>query len=195
MKSAPSPSPVLARPGAGLPAPELWIGRILFAFSRWSYQRDAATGTFLREQRLIEDLIAKCPSASASQRVLIPRLRGLEDSSRDWSVWMTLDHLRITNEAFRSIIACLAGNEVPPGVVSTAAVKPSPASSPVVLEEYTRSCSDVLDAIAENPNLDTKLKFAHPWFGPLNAEGWHLLAGLHMGIHRKQIEAILERLA
>ena len=83
---------------------------------------------------------------------------------------------------------------MPPGVASIAAVKPSPDASPAVWEEYARSCSDVLAAIAQNPNLNTKLKFAHPWFGPLNGEGWHLLAGLHMGIHRKQIEAILERL-
>lgn len=194
MKSAPSPSPVLAPPGAGLPAPELWIGRMLFAVSRWTYRRDSATGTFLIEQRLIEGLVAKCPSASTSQRVLVPRLRGLEDSSRDWSVSMTIDHLRITNEAFGGIIQCLARNEIPPGVASIAAVKPSPAPSEVVWEEYKRSCSDLLTAIAENPNLNTRLKFAHPWFGPLDAEGWHLLAGLHMGIHRKQIKAILERL-
>jgi hypothetical protein len=31
--------------------------------------------------------------------VLIARPRGLEDSSRYWSVWMTLDHLRIVHLA------------------------------------------------------------------------------------------------
>ena len=175
--------------------PELWIGRTLFAFSRWFYKRDAATATFLREQGLIEALIAKCHSASAAQRVLIPRLRGLEDSSRHWSVWMTLDHLRITNEAFRNVLDCLAKNITPPGVASIAAVKPSPDASAGVLQEYRQSCSDVLTVIAENPNFDSSVKFSHPWFGPMNAEGWHLLAGLHTSIHRKQIEAILERLA
>ncbi len=195
MRTVPSQPPVLAPPGAGLPAPELWIGRTLFAFSRWSYNRDAATVTFLREQGLIEALIAKCHAASAGQRVLIPRLRGLEDSSRHWSVWMTLDHLRITNEAFRGVLDCLAKNITPSGAASIASVKPSPDASLEVLEEYRRSCSDVLVVIAENPNFETKVKFAHPWFGPLDAEGWHLLAGLHMSIHRKQIEAILERLA
>ena len=37
----------------------------------------------------------------------------------------------------------------------------------------------------------TKLRHAHPWFGPLDAAGWHAMAAMHMGIHRKQIERIL----
>jgi hypothetical protein len=108
---------------------------------------------------------------------------------------MTLDHLRITNAAFGDIIRSLAANTLPPGVVSTAAVKPSRDASEAVLQQYSQSCAEVLEAIAENPNLNTALKFAHPWFGPMNAQGWHLLAGIHMRIHREQIEAILERLA
>ena len=50
-----------------------------------------------------------------------------------------------------------------------------------------------LQVIHEDPNLATELKFAHAWFGPMNAMSWYLLAGIHMGIHRKQITAILER--
>jgi hypothetical protein len=194
----PSPtlaSPILAPPGAGLPKPELWIARILFAVSRWSYERNSATDTFLREQRQIGTLVNQCALPSASQRILIPRLRGLEDSSRDWSVWMTLDHLRITNNAFSDIIRNLTKNMLPPGVASTAAVKPSPEVTSSVLEEYNQSCFEFLQVLRENPNLSTELKFAHPWFGGMNAESWHLLAGIHMGIHRKQIEAILARLA
>lgn len=194
MSSTSSETPTLAPPGAGLPFPELWIARLLFSFSRWSYQRETATDSFRREQNNIELLLTQCPPDSKSRRILIPRLRGLEDSSRDWSIWMTLDHLRITNTAFANIIRNLAQNVVPSGVASTAAVKPSPDSTSLVLQAYTDSCSEFLKAIQENPNLDTTVRFAHPWFGSMNAESWHLLAGLHMRIHRKQIEAILERL-
>ncbi len=193
MPSPLSTSPILAPPGAGLPAPELWIARLLFTFSRWSYSRNSVTDTFLREQGQIGTLVDQCSLTSASHRILIPRLRGLEDSSRDWSVWMTLDHLRITNNAFSNIIRNLTKNIVPPGVASTAAVKPSPNATSSVLSEYNQSCSEFLQVIHENPNLATELKFAHPWFGPMNAMSWHLLAGIHMGIHRKQIAAILER--
>jgi uncharacterized damage-inducible protein DinB len=167
---------------------------MLFTFSSWSYNRDAADQTFLREQKNIATLVEQCGPKRACQRVLIPRLRGLEDSSRFWSVAMTLDHLRITNAAFAGIIRNLATNVTPPGVASTAAVKPSNDASLEVLHEYNQSCSQVMAAVAENPKLNTTLKFAHPWFGAMNAERWHLLAGIHMSIHRKQIQAILERL-
>jgi len=42
-----------------------------------------------------------------AKRLLIPRLRGMEDSSRNWSVWMTLDHLRIIHGSFIGVIGTL----------------------------------------------------------------------------------------
>ena len=168
---------------------------MLFTFSRWSYSRDAANQNFLSEQKAIAALIEKCSPILACRRVLIPRLRGLEDSSRFWSVAMTLDHLRITNTAFADIIRLLAKNVTPPGVASTAAVKPATDVPWEVVAEYDQSCSQVMAAVAENPKLNTILKFAHPWFGGMNGEAWHLLAGVHMRIHRKQIETILKQLS
>jgi uncharacterized damage-inducible protein DinB len=167
---------------------------MIFTVSRWSYSRDAANQKFLREQKMIGTLIDQCGPTLACQRVLIPRLRGLEDSSRFWSVAMTLDHLRITNTAFAGIIRNLAKNVTPSGVASTAAVKPSSEASFEVVCEYDQSCSQVMSAVSENPELNTAAQFAHPWFGPMNAEDWHSLAGIHMSIHRKQVEAILKRL-
>lgn len=40
-------------------------------------------------------------------------------------------------------------------------------------------------------NFKTRARFPHPWFGPMDAHGWHALAGGHMSIHRVQIERIL----
>jgi len=108
---------------------------------------------------------------------------------------MTLDHLKITNKAFADIIRRLAQNVLPEREASTAAVKPSTEASFEVIHAYEESCSEFLNVLSENAKLATPLKFAHPWFGPMNAESWHLLAGVHMGIHRKQIEAILARVA
>jgi len=167
---------------------------MVFAFSRWSYSRDAASQKFLREQKIIATLIEQCDPTLACQRVLIPRLRGLEDSSRFWSVAMTLDHLRITNTAFAGIIRNLAKNVTPQGVASTADVKPSTEASFEAVLEYDQSCAQVMSAVSENPELNTEAQFAHPWFGAMNAEGWHLLAGTHMSIHRKQLQAVLNKL-
>ncbi len=126
-------------------------------------------------------------------QVLIPRLRGLEDSSRNWSVWMTLDHLRIVNMQIAGVMQALLAERVPPGKASTAAVKPSPEATAAVLPAYHASCDAVerVAARAAAPSLRTRLRFAHPWFGPLDAAGWHAMAAMHMGIHKAQVRAIL----
>jgi len=53
----------------------------------------------------------------------------------------------------------------------------------------------VVAAVSAAGNLKTALRLPHPWFGPLDAAGWHALAAGHMAIHRVQIERILQGLA
>ena len=184
----------LAPPGAGLPKVELLIGRLLFGLRRWSGNRDAFNAHFTREREAIRGLVRSVDAESAARRVLIRRARGMEDSSRHWSVWMTLDHLRIVNGAVTRIIDALTKGVVPDGVASTATVKPSPDVAAAVVAEYEDACDALLTTVAAAPDLQTAVRFAHPWFGPMDAAGWHALAGGHMGIHRVQIERILEGL-
>jgi hypothetical protein len=183
--------PLLAPPGAGLPGPELLAARLFFAAHRLFGNRSKFDARIARERHAILALVRACPPEDPARRVLIPRLRGMEDSSRYWSVWMTLDHLRITNGALAKIIPTLAQGVVPPKPASTAAVKPSPNVDAHVVEAFDRECDNVLQAAAGVPNLRTKARYAHPWFGLLDAAGWHALAGLHMRLHRRQIETIL----
>ncbi|MCF7784484.1 MAG: DinB family protein [Prosthecobacter sp.] len=183
--------PQLAPPGAGLPAIELWVARLLFALTRRRGNRETFVAKFEQERAAIRALVDSCPETQRGERVLIARLRGLEDSSRNWSVWMTLDHLRITNTALARVISALAAGKVPPGKASTAAVKPSAAVTATVEAEFERSCDDVLASITAATELKTQVRYAHPWFGPLDALGWAAMAGMHMGIHRVQIESIM----
>lgn len=184
--------PKLAPPGAGLPKPELYIGRVLFALRRWTGTRESFDAWFVRERQLIRKLVSSCHGDSGSRRVLIQRPRGLEDSSRYWSVWMTLDHLRIVNGGFARVIAALSKGVVPEGKASTAAVKPSPNAAADVVAGYEHSCDELLSTAGAVGNLRTQARYVHPWFGPLDAAGWHALAAGHMGIHRVQIERILQ---
>jgi hypothetical protein len=119
-----SKHPSLAAPGAGLPAPELFIARVLFAVKRRLGSRESFAARFEQERAAIRDLIATCDPVRRGEQVLIPRLRGLEDSSRFWSVWMTLEHLRITNSVFATVVTTLAHGKVPEKQASTADVKP-----------------------------------------------------------------------
>jgi len=187
--------PKLAPPGAGLPKVELFIARALFAFTRMRGNRDSFNARFQRERDIIRALIRSCDAESGARRVLIARVPGLEDSSRYWSVWMTLDHLRIIHNGLIRTINALAKGIVPPGKASTAAVKPSHDVTIAVVAEYEKSCDDLLAIVAAIPDLKTKARFAHPWFGSLDAAGWHAMAGTHLAIHRKQIERILNGLA
>ena len=188
----PQVEPKLAAPGAGLPKTELFVARLLFALRRWSGNRAAYDARFHRERKTIRTLAGACDAESGARRVLISRPPGLEDSSRHWSVWMTLDHLRIVHHEFARVIGALTRGILPEGEASTAAVKPSPEATIAVVVAYEESCDALLAAVAAAPSLKTAVRFAHPWFGPLDASGWHALAGGHMGIHRVQIERILE---
>jgi hypothetical protein len=181
--------PHLAPPGAGIPAIERLIGGAFFALQRWRGTRERFAAQFARERQAIAKLYEPCDEPTLRRRVLIPRLRGLEDSSRYWSVCMTLDHLRIVNGQIARVIGELKQGRVPEGSASTAAVKPNADARIDGIAEYESSC-DRINAVA-SAELRTKARYAHPWFGPLDAAGWHAMAAVHMGIHRAQIARIL----
>ena len=186
------PEPNLAAPGAGLPKVELFITRLIFNFLLKTGNRDSFDARFQKERALIRRLVNSCDAESAAQRVLIKRPRGLEDSSRNWSVWMTLEHLRIVHTGIQRIVGVLIKGIVPEGKLSIANVKPSPDVTADVVAAYEESCDALLATVAAIPNLSTTAHYAHPWFGPLDAAGWHALAGIHLRVHRVQIERIVE---
>jgi hypothetical protein len=181
----------LAPPGAGLPRLELLVARALFGLRRWTGSRRSFDVRFARERELVRAVLRTCDAEAGARRVLIRRIAGLEDSSRYWSVWMTLEHLRIVHESLALLIRELVREVTPAGAASTAAVKPSADVGPEVLAAFEASCDALASAVAASPSLNTHARYPHPWFGPLNAAGWHALAGMHMGIHRVQIERIL----
>lgn len=183
--------PQLAAPGAGLPFPENLIARVLLGVKRSTGTSRSFTAKFVAERELIRTLISNRSDAALSTRVLIARLKGLEDSSRYWSVWMTLDHLRIVHHAFIGILEALSNEQVPEGEASTAAVKPDERVTATVVTEYEESCDALLTTIGRIRDFRTGAKFPHPWFGPMDAHGWLALSGGHMAIHRTQIERIL----
>lgn len=183
--------PKLAPPGAGLPFPESLIARILLGLRRATGNPRSFIGRFVSERETIRRMIDGKDASTLSQRVLIERPPGLEDSSRHWSVLMTLDHLRIVHHGISAVLESLAAGHVPEGEVSTAAVKPDPAVSIEVVTSYQKSCDHLLATVGRIRDFKTTARHIHPWFGPLDAHGWLALVSSHHGIHRKQIERIL----
>lgn len=185
-----APAVKLAPPGAGLPKPELFFARLIFGWFRRTRSRAGVTAMFDEERAEILRLVETCGAGQGTRRTLIKRLPGLEDSSRDWSVLMTLEHLRIVNEGIREGIRSLAKGKVPERVASTAAVKPGVVDATAVAA-FTAGCDRFQEAVAAIPDLHTPVRYRHPWFGPLDAAGWHAVAAFHMRLHRKQVAAIL----
>lgn len=186
--------PTLAPPGAGLPQPELAIARLMLRWQLRFTNRARSNARFVRERDGVLVLARSCPPAQAGQRVLIKRLPGLEDSSRFWSVYMTVEHLRIVNQGIGAVIAQLARGVVPERLTRTADVKPGKDIAGSVLEEFARGCDDLERTVSAVADLRSLVKHPHPWFGPLDAGEWYYMAAFHMGLHRVQIERILKEL-
>lgn len=183
--------PELEPPGAGLPRVELFVARIGFRLMTMFVSRAGASRWFQTEADRILSLARSLPPTEATKRVLIPRIAGLEDSSRYWSVCMTLEHLVIINSGITWTIASLAAGVVPPGTVSTADVKPGPTADGSMIDRFETVVRDYLASLDRLADLRTKETRRHPWFGPLNALNWHRLAAFHQRLHRKQIESII----
>lgn len=190
--NAVNPLPVLAPPGAGLPCLEFWIMRLIFAVAWRPLSRAKIENSLHREHDVILALAKSCPDETASERRLIKRLRGIEDSSRFWSVYMTLDHLHIVNRVGTMTIRGLAKGHAPKAAASTARVKPSPEADASALQHFTQSVEDLVNDTRAIPELRTAQRYAHPWFGPMDAAGWFAMLAMHMNLHRRQIERILE---
>lgn len=192
--ATPPPPIPLAAPGAGLPLPELLAARLMFSWHRWRMSRAAAAADIRAERDALRALVAPLDPERGGHQVLIPRLRGMEDSSRYWSAYMTLEHIRIVNQATAGVIAQLLHGRTPGRTASTADVKPAPGIGPEVVLAMEESCAALVRVADGAATLRTKARYAHPWFGPLDAAGWHVLTGFHMRLHRKQVESILAHL-
>jgi hypothetical protein len=169
---------------------ERWIAQSMIRWKAAHTTREHAASTMERERVAILGLLQGLDPAALSQPVRIKRLPGLEDSSRDWSLLMVVDHLRIVNRDIAEVITHLASGFQPPREASIAGVKPSPEVTAAVISEFERGCAEFRSIMESVPDLKTALRFRHPWFGPMDAATWHFMAGFHMRLHVKQMELI-----
>lgn len=191
---SPLSEPKLGAPGAGLPWLELKIANLGFHLLNRQMTRAKSSALLKKECAAILDLVRPCHAETGSKRVLIKRIPGMEDSSRYWSVFMTLDHLRIVSLGVADTIRLLGQGKVPERRADTAAVKPSPDAALDVVDDFELSCKLIERCAGRVTDLNTEARYDHPWFGALDAAGWYFLAGFHLGLHRKQIEKIISQL-
>ncbi len=188
-------SQTLQPPGAGLPFFEIVWLRPAFKLKCMVTSQAAASQTFRVEAERILRLVRTTPIKQCGIPVLIERVRGIEDSSRNWSIYMVLDHLRIVDEGFAKTVDALTKGETLMREARIQDVKPSPDAGPETIERFNTAVQVYEVTVKRLGTLGRSARHAHPWFGHLTAHEWHCLAGLHHGAHRQQVERIKAGLA
>ena len=184
---------VLQPPGAGLPPLELAIVKKFFAFRSMITSDEKALAIFEREMKILLNIHDHVDLVRADERVLIDRIVGIEDSSRNWSLYMVLDHLRIVNAEILKLVDALKRGIVPKGEISIDLYKPDLEPDPSVTDDFREGCYDYLEVLRAHGRLRTGLTFAHPWFGEMDGHKWAVLGAVHMRIHRRQAQKIVAK--
>lgn len=183
--------PKLSKPGAGLPIPMRWVARIVVPYRAKKSDWNDNLARFQRYSKAIEDIVKSLTSDQLNTRFLVNPIVGLEDSSRYWSVGMTLDHLVIVGSGIKSIIENLSHNKVPPVEVRVENVKPPLQEHDFgVVQRFSVFCTEFAPTLNAGPDR-THTKLRHPWFGPFNAHQWLYMISLHQGVHLQQIKQIV----
>ncbi|MBA4191868.1 MAG: hypothetical protein C0467_28140 [Planctomycetaceae bacterium] len=186
-------NPTLQKPGAGLPWWELLVARHLVFPMACRKPWATAAQQFQDEGARVLAVLDSIPAERVSEPVLVPRIAGMEDSSRFWSAIMTVEHLNMVGSAVRRVISSLRQGQVPSVEPRVADFKPRGSITPAeVRSEFVRLLADAAEAEKVEPPIPRGVgpRYGHPWFGPMDAHQWHCLLGFHQGVHRKQIEAI-----
>jgi hypothetical protein len=197
----------LDAPGAGLPRLENSVLNAAFKLSAMVASSRRALTKFRRETNTILEIVNELNVNVVSQQYLIPRVIGIEDSSRNWSVLMVLEHLSVVNQGIMEIIQQLCEMDSAAGAtnenstvnlvkVEIADFKPNPDVDESVIVRYRSTAAmygNAIETIFADPQqtLKTDMRHLHPWFGKLSAHQWHCLAAAHQQIHRRQIRKIL----
>ena len=188
-------SQTLQPPGAGLPFYEIMWLRPAFKLKSLFTSQAAASHTFRAEAERILRLVHTTPIRQCEVPVLIDRVRGIEDSSRKWSIYMVLDHLRIVDEMYARTIEALKQGEALGSATRIQEVKPSPGAGLETIERFNEAVETYEATVKRLGRLGGSARHPHPWFGPMTAHEWHCLAGIHHWVHRQQIERIKAGLA
>ncbi len=188
--------PQLDRAGAGISPSRRWMGKyILFPSLRRCLTWDRTWMLYEKEGEKILQLANSLNRDELFERVLVPPLFGLEDNSRYYSVAMVLMHLLIVGEALVRRIPPLSRGIRPDDQVKIEDVKPYTEIPDDIVERFARFMQSYRRRLEKNlGDIHIDNTTPHPWFGELNPKGWSTLAMVHQIVHRRQIEAIVDRL-
>ena len=150
---------------------------------------------FRWETRKLDRLLEADDSYDVSQIINIPRVIGVSESNRNWSVLMVLDHLCLVIEDCRKAIVALSDGVEPRGEIDLSFYAPSEDVGFEVIGRFEHLtgcfCRDIQSAINGEATFLGPAQFSHPCFGTMNAKRWLAFAALHQVIHRRQVQKII----
>ena len=184
----------LAPPGSGLPTLEKLFGRLLLALHRTINSDEQALREFEARSQSICTLYQAIPANKRELPVLIPRITGIEDSSRNWSAAGVLEHLAIVHIGIIGILKALKAEEKQ-RKLETSEVKPAGLKAEEAHTAFLQSVKEYGSYISESTPFNSNHTHKHPWFGPFTSHAWHCLAAVHLKIHKKQLELIAQSLS
>jgi hypothetical protein len=168
---------------------------VLFPVGDAVLSLERAKALFLAEGERILRLADRIDGGLFSKQILIPRLRGIEDSSRYWSIEMVMEHLIITGSMMRGIIQDLLASRTPSVRVDTANLKPKGGRGRAMKEDFREFLRQFHSDLSQfKSDRQSGLRHFHPWLGHLTAKQWQTLAAMHQRLHRRQAESIASRL-
>lgn len=184
--------PRLDKPGAGLPFPDNLIVRwYVGPFQSRRADKETNLRVFALAGVKVYKEAGSVPAEKRDVKVLVPPMRGVEDSSRYWSVNDVLEHLLITGEGMRGVIETLAAGKTSDYEVKIENFKPK---GKYLGGDGRPDFKTFIEETAERlKNLDIRdagPTHRHPWMGPFNALQWMWLLAGHTGIHLNQLLAI-----
>jgi len=134
---------------------------------------------------------ASVPEDKRDQKVLVPRMKGVEDSSRFWCVNEVLEHLMITGEGMRMVIKSLAAGQPTDYVVRIENFKPKGKyQGGDARPDFKKFVEETVSQLEGLKIEDGGLEHLHPWLGDFNALQWTWLLAGHSGLHLAQLQAI-----
>lgn len=180
--------------GGGLPWHERRAGDLALRLYASFASPAAILRAFRRDALQARTLALGLTEAEGRRQVRIARFPGIEASSRDWSVYMTLDHLVMVNTAITALIHAICSDHNHGAEIGMEDVRPHVDAGPDRIQALEAAVERYSDMILRLGALRSRERHPHPWFGPLTARQWHAVAAIHNRTHRAQIEKILRRL-
>lgn len=160
--------------------------------------RRTADAMIHKHTRSYLNLLDKLGDEQASQQVQVPKMLGVDEDMRGWSVFEIIEHNTIVNRALTSRIKFLMTGEETPEFQNFDVkrdVMPGLGEHPfgrAEISQFTQSVDDHMETVSGYGDMKNSAIGKHPVFGNFTAHQFHVMFGFHLGLHLKQAQKVVE---